>query len=207
MSDKFAFIVPYRDRVAHLGEFVQHMHRRFKVPIYFIEQAGNGPFNRGALLNAGFRLFGHNFDYCAYHDVDMLPNKANYSFPDLPTHLATHVQQFKYSMPPDYFGGVVLFSREDFKKVGGYSNHFWGWGGEDNEMLFRLQALEMPYQHRQCWYESLYHPRSHPTGFDAAKMEQARKPRSLFDGVYALDFELLEYESQPLYIKAKIQLL
>lgn len=205
MSD-FCFIVPYRKRVAHMREFVQHMTRRFKAPIYFIEQLGDDPFNRGALLNAGFMIHGKHFKYCAYHDIDMLPNKADYSFPEVPTHLATHVQQFKWAMPPNYFGGVVLFSSADFHRCGGYSNHFWGWGGEDNEILFRLEQLEMPYERRDCWYQSLYHPRSHPTGFDDEKMAQARLPRAATDGYEFTDFEIMETEHQSLYIKTKIEL-
>lgn len=29
-----------------------------------------------------------------------------------------------------YFGGVVSFSEEDMKRINGYPNTFWGWGGE-----------------------------------------------------------------------------
>src|SRR5687768_16186254 len=141
----FCFIVPYRSRVNHLSEFVPRMQRRFRnSPIYIIEQADDKPFNRGQLLNVGFKVFGKDFDYVALHDIDMLPTKADYSYPEIPTHLATKVQQFRYKMPaPDYFGGVVLFNKEDFVTCNGYSNKFWFWGGEDNQLYFELVRLNI----------------------------------------------------------------
>ena len=34
-------------------------------------------------------------------------------------------------------GAVAVFTKQQFIEVNGYSNRFFGWGGEDNEMLFR----------------------------------------------------------------------
>jgi predicted glycosyltransferase involved in capsule biosynthesis len=43
--------------------------------------------------------------------------------------------------PNKYFGGVVSFSSSDYKRINGYPNTFWGWGGEDDEMQKRLERL------------------------------------------------------------------
>ena len=37
-----------------------------------------------------------------------------------------------------YFGGVTIFPIDAFKKVNGYSNEYWGWGFEDDDLLLRL---------------------------------------------------------------------
>ncbi|XP_062566610.1 beta-1,4-galactosyltransferase 6-like [Saccostrea cucullata] len=36
-------------------------------------------------------------------------------------------------------GGVLGFRPETFRKVNGYSNMFWGWGGEDDDMYNRIR--------------------------------------------------------------------
>ena len=37
-----------------------------------------------------------------------------------------------------YFGGVTIFPIDAFKKVNGYSNEYWGWGFEDDDLLLHL---------------------------------------------------------------------
>ena len=37
------------------------------------------------------------------------------------------------------FGGVAQASPSVFKNLNGYSNNFWGWGGEDVEMFWRIK--------------------------------------------------------------------
>lgn len=187
-----AFIVPYRDRRRHLYQFIPHYRRRFKdLKIYVIEQGDARAFNRAKLLNIGFLVFQNSFDYFAAHDVDMLCTKGDYSYCNNPTQLATHAEQFRYTMPfPEYFGGVTLFNNKDFIRCNGYSNEFWGYGGEDNEMYNNVKNCGLEISYRDCFYESLYHPPSHPQGFDAEKMEQARKPRHPQDGLTHCEFKI-----------------
>jgi hypothetical protein len=37
-----------------------------------------------------------------------------------------------------HFGGVSAFSTKDFQKVNGFSNLFWGWGSEDDDLYQRV---------------------------------------------------------------------
>ena len=107
--------------------------------IFIIEQADDKPFNRGKLLNAGYKYaVDKGCDYFVFHDVDMLPEDVDYSYSDKPLHLATHLQEHDYETTFfDYFGGVTMFTKEDFETINGFSNEYWGWGFEDDDLLVR----------------------------------------------------------------------
>ena len=58
----------------------------------------------GKLINAGFIEFKNEFDYFIIHDVDAVPQNADYSYSIYPTHLGTQVEQFGYMLPyPKFF--------------------------------------------------------------------------------------------------------
>ena len=107
--------------------------------IFIIEQSDDKPFNRGKLLNVGYKsACDKGCDYFVFHDVDMLPEDVDYSYSDKPLHLATHLQEHDYETSFfDYFGGVTMFTKEDFKTINGFSNEYWGWGFEDDDLLVR----------------------------------------------------------------------
>lgn len=163
--EKLAVVVPYRNREEHLKEFIPHMEKVLKeegVPfeIFIIEQADNKPFNRAKLLNVGFSE-AKDYDYFAFHDVDMLPVDSDYSYPDGPTHLSSEVEQFNWGLPYDgYFGGVTLFDKESFSKINGYSNEYWGWGAEDDDVLHRCMLKDVDTYRKECRYRSLDHERN-----------------------------------------------
>ena len=49
---------------------------------------------------------------------------------------------FLFSLPyAQIFGGAGSFSREHFKLINGFSNKFWGWGGEDDDLYKRYSLL------------------------------------------------------------------
>jgi len=161
----FTIIVPYRDRRIHLDTFVPYMLRMFpNAIICIIEQERGKPFNRGKLLNIGYKIFKNEARYHAFHDVDMLPHPHfadAYIYPSTPTHIATMASQFAYKMPyPDYFGGIVLFNNADFEKVNGYSNNFWGWGAEDDHLRMRVEQSGLEITRVPCKIKSLSHNRN-----------------------------------------------
>lgn len=142
VNHKLGIIVPYRDREQQLKRFLSHMKGYIKdidYEIFIIEQADDKPFNRGKLLNAGYKYaLDKGCDYFVFHDVDMLPEDVDYSYSDKPLHLATHLQEHDYETTFfDYFGGVTMFTQEDFESINGFSNEYWGWGFEDDDLLIR----------------------------------------------------------------------
>jgi len=141
-NHKLGIIVPYRNRPQQLKRFTKHMGEYLNdldYQIFIIEQSDDKPFNRGKLLNVGYKFACDNgCDYFVFHDVDMLPEDVDYSYSDKPLHLATHLQEHDYETTFfDYFGGVTMFTKEDFELINGFSNEYWGWGFEDDDLLIR----------------------------------------------------------------------
>ena len=138
---KLGVIVPYRKRPTHLRKFQEHIRNYLKdydYELIVVEQNDDLPFNRGKLLNIGFKTaLRKQCDYVVFHDVDMLPRDVDYSYSDIPLHLATNFVNSKRELFKTYFGGVTMFPIELFKKVNGYSNEYWGWGFEDDDLLLR----------------------------------------------------------------------
>ena len=55
-------------------------------------------------------------------------------------HLAVSVSRWVYRLTYlRYVGGIVLMSPGTFLNIGGFSNSFWGWGGEDDDLYCRLE--------------------------------------------------------------------
>ena len=137
---KLGVIVPYRNRYEHLLKFKMAIQAKLyesRIPyeLIVVEQDDAESFNRGKLLNIGFiQAEKLGCDYVVFHDVDMVPQKVDYSYADHPMHLATQDIPFD-----EYFGGITMFPMEDFKKINGFSNKYWGWGFEDDDLLWRCR--------------------------------------------------------------------
>jgi hypothetical protein len=145
---KLGIVVPYRNRESHLSRFTSETKKYLDdkgidCEIIIVEQSDDKPFNRGKLLNVGYlKAKSLGCEYVVFHDVDMIPLDVDYSYTDMPLHLATNFkleyEKAKNLEFADYFGGVTMFPNELFEKINGYSNLYWGWGFEDDDLLFRL---------------------------------------------------------------------
>jgi len=147
---KLGIIVPYRDRFDQLINFKTKIIEYFKninisYELIIIEQDDVKLFNRGMLLNIGFKYaLKYNCDYVVFHDIDMIPIDVDYSYSDMPLHLSTDfvcddVNDKRISFD-EYFGGVTMFPVEVFNQINGYSNNYWGWGFEDDDLLLRCKT-------------------------------------------------------------------
>ena len=146
---KLAICVPYRNRKEHLDKFVPYIanmleEKNIEYSIYICNQVDKKPFNRGKLLNIAFKeSVKHGCDYFAFHDIDMLPHPGadDYSYPvEYPIHLSTIIDEYDFKLPyAEYFGGCVMFAKEQFEKINGFSNEYWGWGNEDDDLFWRCK--------------------------------------------------------------------
>ncbi|XP_013180069.1 PREDICTED: beta-1,4-N-acetylgalactosaminyltransferase bre-4-like isoform X2 [Papilio xuthus] len=150
---RVAIIVPYRDREQHLAVFLNHIHpflmkQQIEYGIFIVEQYGNKAFNRAKLMNVGFvesqKQKAGGWQCFIFHDIDLLPldQRNLYHCPEQPRHMSALIDKFDYKLPyKDIFGGVSAMTVEQFTKVNGFSNKYWGWGGEDDDMFRRLNKM------------------------------------------------------------------
>lgn len=161
---RLGIIVPYRNRAEHLSRFLPHMISYFQreksardldVKILVSEQADTLPFNRGSVLNAGFLMLEPMVDYVCFHDVDYLPQWADYSYTEMPTRIiwwGAHIRPIRVQNPTLWvtaakggLGTVSLMSKKQFRTVNGFSNRYFGWGFEDGDLgeRCRLHSLRV----------------------------------------------------------------
>ena len=135
---RLGIVVPFRNRWEHYYVFLyciqKYLNKKdIDYKIIVVEQDDGGAFNRGMLCNIGFlQAEKLKCDYVVFHDIDMIPEDVDYSYSDKPIHLATTDIPFE-----SYFGGVTLFPTDIFKKINGFSNKYWGWGFEDDDLRYR----------------------------------------------------------------------
>ncbi|XP_065219504.1 beta-1,4-galactosyltransferase 7-like isoform X2 [Planococcus citri] len=133
-------------------DFIPHMNaflKRQKIKFYFIivhHVSDGNQFNRGSTFNAGVQFITEDFqdcDYLALHDIDLLPlsDDISYAYPgDTVLHMKkvdNTISGFEYD-PLIFAGGILLISIEQYTRVNGFSNRFWGCEGEDINFDYRL---------------------------------------------------------------------
>lgn len=208
-----AIIVCYRNRTEQLQTFLYHMHsflqkQNIHYKIYVIEQTYNAEFNRGKLFNVGYReATMRSFAGCfIFHDVDLMPENINniYGCTRCPRHMSTSIDIFDYKLPYyTIFGGAIAITREQFHNINGFSNIFYGWGGEDDDMFNRVYNAGYRicrYQSNVSRYTMLAHEKEIP---NENRMKQLRNgpKRYKMDGINSVTYNLIRYENLPLYTR------
>lgn len=218
---RIALIIPFRNRHHQLPIFLKHMHtflvqqNAVSHQIFVVEQLGDGPFNRGALLNIGFdrAIRSNHFDCIVFHDVDMLPTNLNqlYTCSPTPRHLCSYLDKFRYVLIyPQFFGGVTALRPGDLKRINGLSNLYQGWGGEDDD-FYRRVALKFDhierYSSRVGACRTLRHRQATP-GSSIQRLLHNSTGRSDRDGLNTLNqsYSLQNIETHKLYMKLQVLL-
>ena len=148
---KLGVCIPYRDnrdgvRKEHLDKLIPHLEqffgeRNIDFTCYVGHQIDNDKFHRSGTKNIAYlQAKQDGCDYYAFHDVDMLPHDdCDYSHPgDTPKHIASYLSYWDYTLRDnEYFGGVVIFTGEQFENINGYNTDYVGWGMEDDDLYWR----------------------------------------------------------------------
>ncbi|XP_040922297.1 beta-1,4-galactosyltransferase 1-like [Toxotes jaculatrix] len=211
---KVAIIIPFRNRHEHLKHWMYYLHpllirQQLDYGVYVINQDGEGVFNRAKLMNAGYveALKEYDYDCFVFSDIDLVPlNDRNlYRCFDNPRHLAVAMDKFGYQLPYyTYFGGVSALSKDQFLKINGFPNTYWGWGGEDddiyNRVIFRGMSISRP-DMVTGKYKMIKHERdlhNEPNPQNPGKLSQTRRTMN-DDGINSLKYTVKEIVKDKLY--------
>ena len=208
----------FRDRYEQLLVFLRHIHpflakQQIHYRLYIINQADPNKFNRAMLMNVGFReaLKDFNWDCFIFHDVDLLPedDRNLYTCPDMPRHMSVAVDKFQYKLPyKSIFGGVAAIKRRQFKQLNGFSNMFWGWGGEDDDMSRRIHKEKLKitrYQKEIARYTMIKH-KQQPVNKERVRILRTATKRYLKDGLNSLKYKVESRQLQSLYTNVTVLL-
>lgn len=208
---RVAIIIPCRERDIQLKILLNNLHpvlqrQQLDYGIFVVDLDQSVQFNRALLLNVGAveSLKLYDFQCFIFHDVDLLPENDHniYSCPENPRHMSVAVDIFKYKLPyGDIFGGVTAISKEHFYKLNGYSNRFFGWGGEDDDMFNRINMTNLTvtrYPADIARYTMLRHARQDENlaRFDILRSGKVTHHR---DGINTLKYDRLSLELRPLF--------
>ncbi|XP_055514469.1 beta-1,4-galactosyltransferase 2-like isoform X2 [Leucoraja erinacea] len=218
---RIAIIIPFRNRDHHLRHWLYYLlpilrRQQGEYGIFIIEQAGDNTFNRAKLLNVGFAeaLKENGYDCFIFSDVDIIPenDKNLYRCGSNPRHLACAMDKFKYRLPyKGYFGGVVAFSKDQYLKINGFSNNYWGWGTEDDDTYMRVtlngMIVDRP-DNKIGRTKMIRHERD--KGNEVNEKNYVVYNRMKFtrhrDGYKSLQYSVIKLEKRPLFTKITVDI-
>ena len=173
--------------------------------------------NRQAALR--LRKQRHAFDYIAVHDVDRFPvEDASFTGAMLSSNRSDDCENATRSYytypftaprvlhPMSFAGGVLVATLAQYIAVNGFSNTYWGWGEEDNDLFLRLRWCGFAPIHGERLDECMEHKdceackrQKHPRHADALLTNEQKmrlrmmnpRPYMLRDGLTTANFTIL----------------
>ncbi|XP_040188317.1 beta-1,4-galactosyltransferase 3-like isoform X2 [Rana temporaria] len=218
---KTAIVIPQRNRERHLKYLLYNLHpflqrQQLNYGIYVIQQAGNFTFNRAKLMNVGFKeaMKDEAWDCLFFHDVDLIPedDRNLYTCDGFPKHVSVAIDKFNYILPYQLcFGGVSALTPEQYEKVNGFSNNYWGWGGEDDDLATRVQIGGMQISRPSVLvgrYKMIQHVRDQGNKENQQRFHLLGQTRGTWrqDGLNTLQYKLQSKELLPLYTKIMVDI-
>ncbi|XP_060064496.1 beta-1,4-galactosyltransferase 6-like, partial [Ylistrum balloti] len=148
-EERTAIIIPYRNRMKHLLQFLSNvlpklLRQKVDFTIFVIEQTESAAFNRGMMRNIGFVEAGKSgkFGCFIFNDVDTIIEDDRNIYKcsrSMVRHMLSSTDKDGYWLP--YYacmGGIVAFTTDQFQYINGYSNLFFMWGAEDDDLYRRV---------------------------------------------------------------------
>jgi len=140
---KLNVIIPIRNRDKELDKITDHLDYIFSqqniiAKYYIVEQNDGKKFNKGKISNAAFKeAIKDNFSqYYLFNDVDVFPRDEYLIDYRTPTdNIIKHQYGQKHCL-----GCFFLTTKQVYQKINGYSNNYWGWGGEDVDLHNRAKV-------------------------------------------------------------------
>ncbi|XP_076149445.1 beta-1,4-galactosyltransferase 1-like [Alosa pseudoharengus] len=191
--------------------------KRVPLSFYFIvERDGETMFNRAKLLNVGFAEALKEYDYeCfIFSDVDIVPmdDRNIYKCYSQPRHLAVAIDKFGFRLPYNQnFGGVSALSKEQYMKINGFPNNYWGWGGEDDDIYHRVRIKGMSLSRpngkigrcRMIRHKRDLHNQPNPKRFyNIAHTRQTMET----NGINSLKYQVVRIEKDQLFTKITVDI-
>ena len=218
--NRLAIVIPYRNRTDQLRTLLHNLHpvlrrQQLEYGIYVIEQALPGIFNKAMCMNIGYIEVTKRHDYnCTiFHDVDLVPenDKNIYSCPEQPRHLSPYIDQFQYKFPYwTIVGGVMALSKWQFEKMNGYSNLYFGWGGEDDELNQRMMDQKLGvlrYPLEIARYKMIKHTRDSGNSINNKRWNllQNSTKRAPYDGIHNMPpYKINTVEELPTHTRIEV---
>merc|ERR1719239_1046617 len=117
--------------------------------------------------------------------------------------MSASIDKFNYKLPyAQIFGGVSALSKHHVETVNGFSNLYFGWGGEDDDMAMRIGAkgfkitrypMEIA-RYKMIKHKGEKHNEANPKRFALLRNVKQRMP---YDGITSLFYKVQEVDELP----------
>lgn len=163
-SMNIAIIIIYRNtsdnsRLVEKRKYLYWMnkilHNICDYDIVLVEQNYDDKFNIGKLKNIGYdyltKTLNKQYDNFIFSDIDMIPdtNLLPYYFKTTDSingiaYRGTRYEHMDTKNKTPFVGGVISCVGSVFEELNGYPNNFYGWEGEDVNLLLRMFDQDKP---------------------------------------------------------------
>jgi hypothetical protein len=124
-----------------------------------------------------------------------------------PRHLSVAIDKYNYKIAYyNLIGGVLNFNNLNFIQINGYSNLYWGWGAEDDDMQKRLDAAKIHFERphiRIAHYTMLKHAGRYKNPNRRTLLKKAQL-RYKEDGLNTVHYDVIQIKKYQLFTHIQI---